>query len=339
MVDTPAVHSRTPESRRSRSHPLSRSPPRWAKRRGRSERRTSEIVVEQVVERVASERVAPARNFPVLTKTNYYDWATLMRVMLQARGLWDAVIVGTTDYTEDRLALEVIAKAVPPELMGSIASKPSAKAAWESLMLRNVDVDRVRKAKASTLKREFDSLMFEPGELIDDFGTRLSQITNQLAVLGFEYKEEEIVRRFLAALPPKFKQIATSIETLCDLDTITVDELIGLLKPSEERINRNNGKSIASLNLTEDELVARLSSHLKTSGNGGDDRQKESSSGGGKRGRGRGRGRGSGSGGRGGGRGGGNTGDHSGGSAGRGSGEGSNDVAKDQCRYCGKKGH
>jgi hypothetical protein len=97
------------------------------------------------------------------------------------------------------------------------------------LVLRNVGVDRVCKAKASTLKREFDSLTFKVGESIDDFGMRLSQITNQLAVLGFEYKEEEIVRRFLAALPPKFEQITTSIETLCDMDTITVDELIGWL--------------------------------------------------------------------------------------------------------------
>jgi hypothetical protein len=210
----------------------------------------------------------------VLTKTNYYDWAALMRIMRQARGMWDAVIVGTTDYTEDRLALEVIAKAVPPELMGSIASKPSAMAAWESLVLCNVGVDRVRKAKASTLKREFDSLTFEAGASIVDFGTCLSRITNQLAVLNFEYKEEEIVRRFLAALPPKFEQIATSIETLCDLDTITVDELIGRLKPSKERVNHNQGKSVASLNLTKDELVARLSSRLKMTGNGGGDRHK-----------------------------------------------------------------
>jgi hypothetical protein len=73
MADTHAAHSRTPESRRSRSRPLSRSPPRWAERRGQTERRTSEIVVERVVERVTSERVAPTGNFSVLTKTNYYD--------------------------------------------------------------------------------------------------------------------------------------------------------------------------------------------------------------------------------------------------------------------------
>jgi hypothetical protein len=317
MAGTPVAHSQTPEPRRSHLRPLSRSPPWWAERRGRSERRTSEIVVERVVERVTSERVSPVGNFPVLMKTNYYDWAALMRVMLQARGLWDAVIVGTTDYMEDHLALEVIAKAV----------------------LRNVGVDWVRKAKASTLKREFDSLTFEASESIDDFGTCFSRITNQLAVLGFDYKEEEIVRRFLAVLPSKFKQIATSIETLCDLDMITVDELIGRLKSSEERINRNQGKSAASLNLTEDELVAWLSLRLKMSGNSGGDRYKESSSGGGKCGRGCGRGRGSSSDGSGGGRGGGDTDDRGGGNTGCGNGEGNSGIAKDECRYCGKKGH
>jgi hypothetical protein len=119
MASVPPKRSRTPERRRGRSPSGScsrgRSPPRWAGRRGRNER--------------VVERVAPAGNFLVLSKTNYYDWAALMRVMLQARGLWDAVIEGTSDYTEDRLALEVISKAVSAEMMGTMASKPSAKAA------------------------------------------------------------------------------------------------------------------------------------------------------------------------------------------------------------------
>jgi hypothetical protein len=132
------ARSHNPERRRERSlsRPRDQSPPRWAGRRGRSQRR-HEVVVERIV-----ERAAPAGgNFPVLTKTNYYEWAALMRIMLQARGLWAAVSDGTTDFMEDRMALEVIAKAVPPEMLGSIASKPSARAAWESLILRNVGVD------------------------------------------------------------------------------------------------------------------------------------------------------------------------------------------------------
>jgi hypothetical protein len=61
---------------------------------------------------------------------NYYDWAALMWVMLQARGMWTTVSEGTSGYSEDHLVLEVISKAVPVEMMGAIASKASAKAAW-----------------------------------------------------------------------------------------------------------------------------------------------------------------------------------------------------------------
>jgi hypothetical protein len=175
--------SLTPERRRQRSpsRPRGRSPPRWEGWRSRSERQP-EVIVERIV-----EWAAPVRNFLVLMKTNYYDWAALMRVMLYARGLWNAMTEGALEYTEDRMALEVIAKAVPPEMMGSIMSKPSAKAAWEVIILRNVGVDQVRKAKASTLKHEFDSLAFLDGESIDDFGARIGRITNQLAVLSTEY--------------------------------------------------------------------------------------------------------------------------------------------------------
>jgi hypothetical protein len=248
------------------------------------------------------------------------------------------VSVRTTDYAKDRMALEVISKAVPVEMMGPIASKPTAKAAWESIKLLNVGVDRVRKVKVSTLKHELDSLMFLDGESIVEFGARLGRITNQSAVLGFEYKEEEIVRRFLQALPPKFEQIATSIETLLDLETMSVDELIGHLKPTEERLNLSNSKAITSLNLTEDELVARLSSRLKISGNGGSDCSKEASSSGGKRGHGRGRGCGSNIGGCTSNHSGGDLGDHDG-STGHGNAAGSSDVAKDECQYCSKCGH
>jgi hypothetical protein len=216
-----------------------RSPPRWARRRGRSERSRGEVIVERVTEK---QVVAAAGNFPILTKTSYYDWAALMRMMLQARGLWSAVSEGTSDYTEDRMALEVISKAVPVEMMGSMASKPTVKAAWEAIILRNVGIDRVRKAKVNSLKHEFDLLTFNDGESVDDFGARIGRITNQLAVLGCEYKEEEIVHRFLLVLPPKFEQIAALIETLLDMESMLVDELIGRLKPSEERINRNAGE-------------------------------------------------------------------------------------------------
>ncbi|WVZ94772.1 hypothetical protein U9M48_040631 [Paspalum notatum var. saurae] len=226
------------------------------------------------------------------------------------------------------MALEVLTKAVPAELMGTIANKATAKIVWDSIKLMNVGVERVRKAKASTLRREFDSLKFKDGKTVDDFGIRINRIANQLAVLGGGLKEEEIVRKFLQALPPRFEQIASSIETLLDLEDVTVEELIGRLKATEERHGYNGNDTIAKLNLTEDELVARISSRLQLTGGGSGSSSGVSSSGGsGSTGSERGKEPASGKRGRGRGRGGGRSG-HDGGT-----------VAGNECRYYGKKGH
>jgi hypothetical protein len=61
-------------------------------------------------------------------------------------------------------------------------------------------------------------------------------ITSELVVLGDKYTEEEIGRKFLQALPPRFGQIATSIKTLLDLSEVSVDELVGRLKTTEDRL-------------------------------------------------------------------------------------------------------
>jgi hypothetical protein len=43
--------------------------------------------------------------FPLLTKTNYFDWSVMMRVMLHTRGLWATVKEGATDEVEDQMAM------------------------------------------------------------------------------------------------------------------------------------------------------------------------------------------------------------------------------------------
>jgi hypothetical protein len=156
---------------------------------------------------------------------------------------------------------------------------------------------------------------------------RINSLITQLVVLS---TDEEIARRFLQTLPPRYDQISASIETLLDLADILLDELIGRLKPVEEKMNCGDKGSVARLNLTEDELVAQVSSRLKLTGS----RNSESSKEGllnSKRGRSRGHGRNSGC------RGGGDIGGRANSSGGHGKGGG--DITSDECRYYKKKGH
>jgi hypothetical protein len=65
-----------------------------------------------VIERVVKKSTAAI----VLTCTNYSEWALVMRVNLQAVGLWDIISQGISDYREDRNALAVMLWAVPQEM-------------------------------------------------------------------------------------------------------------------------------------------------------------------------------------------------------------------------------
>src|SRR5438105_9585632 len=83
--------------------------------RGRSpaRRHRREVVVRERIIREGGGSV----QYPVLTRPNYADWVIIMRVRLQAQGLWNAVNIGEVDDHEDRLALAALLRAVPPELV------------------------------------------------------------------------------------------------------------------------------------------------------------------------------------------------------------------------------
>jgi hypothetical protein len=51
---------------------------------------------------------------PILTKTNYVEWSSMMKVKLEARQMWDAVHLGGVSCHEDRRAL---CSAVPAEMV------------------------------------------------------------------------------------------------------------------------------------------------------------------------------------------------------------------------------
>ena len=84
--------------------------------------------------------------------------------------------------------------------------------------------DHVRKAKAQQLRREYEAIAFRDGEAIEDFALRLTSLVSQLAQVGVDIGEEEAVAKYLRVVPPRFAQIALSIE-----------EVTGRLKAVEDR--------------------------------------------------------------------------------------------------------
>jgi hypothetical protein len=94
------------------------------KRSGDDDTSKDGVVIQRVICEVDGES-----SYAALTKTNYSDWALLMKVKLKARALWSVIENDNADQHEEMMALDALCSTVPPEMVPTIAKKEMAKEA------------------------------------------------------------------------------------------------------------------------------------------------------------------------------------------------------------------
>jgi hypothetical protein len=180
------------------------------------------VIVEQVV-----KEASVSVQYPTLIRTNYNEWALLMKVNMQSQGICHVVELEEeeeVEYREDRLAFATILWAVPPKMLASLSTKCTAQSAWEAIKSRWIGVQPMRDANAEQLRKDFDHVWFKDRESADDFSMRLTRLANNIAVLGGKITEAKIMKKMLHIAPEPLEQLAISIKTLLDLDMLTVEE-------------------------------------------------------------------------------------------------------------------
>jgi hypothetical protein len=81
------------------------------------------------------------------------------------------------------------------------------------------------------LRKEWENLAFKVGEDVDDFALRLNTLQQKMVQFGVDtYNEERAVEKLFRCIPEKYKQIARLIESLLDLSTMSIEEVICRLK-------------------------------------------------------------------------------------------------------------
>lgn len=112
--------------------------------------------------------------------------------------------------------------------------------------------------KAQTLRKQYEGLFFKEGESVDAFAMRLTNLVTTLDNFGDKIK---VILKFLAVVPKQYNQIALEIETLIDLNTLTIEDLTSRLKAAEDHhdADGNIGTGDSSkLLLSEEEWFARM---------------------------------------------------------------------------------
>jgi hypothetical protein len=157
--------------------------------------------------------IGPDGGWPTLTKTNYVEWATVMRVRLQVRHMWEAVRYGDVDYYEDRWALDALIAAVPSEMQFSLSKKRTVKEAWDAIAAARIGSDCARKTMLQALNKEWENLAFKPGEDVDDFALCLNTLQQKMVQFSDDtYGEERAIEKLFWCIPEKYKQITRSLD-------------------------------------------------------------------------------------------------------------------------------
>ncbi|KAD7477730.1 hypothetical protein E3N88_00866 [Mikania micrantha] len=155
--------------------------------------------------------------YPMLKSLNYTTWAIRMKAILDANGLRETIeptAETTPDTKKDKSALAYLFQTLSEELL--------------------------LQARLQSIKSEFDRLIMKDDESVDSFTLRLTSIVSKATSCGATIDQPTLVRKFLTAMPDRFLQIIASIEQFSNLDTLTLDDVIGRLKTIKYRKGISN---------------------------------------------------------------------------------------------------
>ena len=95
---------------------------------------------------------------------------------------------------------------------------------------------RVIEARVQDLRREFETMFMGEEESVANFVGKLSKVATQLRSLGEKIEDGVLVAKLLRAASKKFDALSSYIEQFGDMDSMSLEEAIGLLKIYEEKL-------------------------------------------------------------------------------------------------------
>nr|GEZ92500.1 UBN2 domain-containing protein [Tanacetum cinerariifolium] len=128
----------------------------------------------------------------------------------------------------------------------------TAKVVWHTLTITHQGNSQVKNFKIDLLTQEYEKFSISNEEIIDSGFTRFNAIVTSLKSLDMDYSSKNHVRKFLRAHPLKWRAKVTAIEEAKDLATLSLDELVKILKVYE-MILKNDGDNGSDEDIDEEE--------------------------------------------------------------------------------------
>jgi hypothetical protein len=85
-----------------------------------------------------------------------------------------------------------------------------------------------------TLHTEYENFKLRDSEAIEDFALRFFGILQRLADLGDIKLDAKAVKKYLRVVWPRCKQLVVSMEAFVDVSKLSIEEITGTLKSSDD---------------------------------------------------------------------------------------------------------
>ena len=87
--------------------------------------------------------------WPMLTRTNYSEWAMLMQCNYEAMEIWETIKAGTNvKCAQDRQMMGALLRSVSKEMWQTLGRKKTVKEAWEVVKTMRLNADLVKDINA-----------------------------------------------------------------------------------------------------------------------------------------------------------------------------------------------
>ncbi|CAJ2642245.1 unnamed protein product [Trifolium pratense] len=227
----------------------------------------------------------------------FYDhWAELMENLLRSKEFWSliehGVSVAPANATQEQIRAAEESKlkdlkvknylyqSIDRAILETILDRSTSRSIWESMRQKYQGSTRVKRAQLQSLRREFELLLMQEDESVDDYFRRTLAIATKMTAQGETLSQATIVEKITRSMTQRFEYVICSIEESRDVTTMSIDELQSSLLVHEGRMKRHRAK---------DEEQALKASNLGRGNNNSSNSTTTRGRGRGSRGRGRGR--------------------------------------------------
>ncbi|GJW77690.1 ribonuclease H-like domain-containing protein [Tanacetum coccineum] len=137
---------------------------------------------------------------------------------------------------KEKKAKNILLMAIPKEHMRRFHGMDDAKEIWEAIKTRFGGNANSKKMQKAVFKQQFKAFTISSSEGLEKGYDRFQQLLSQLEAHSAEVSTEDANHKFLRSLPSAWSNLAITIRTKPDVDTLSIDDLYNNLRVFEQEI-------------------------------------------------------------------------------------------------------